>query len=309
MADDEVLANRGPLLVAPETSRAKFDEQLRRWHANADVYAGRGWLLLSEGDLTVDIGMLRTLPMSGHQVPVMTVCVRLDYWNFDLWAPSVTFIDPVTRQPAKPVVRATDPVSPHEARDLLIDVHPTTRQPFLCLPGVREYHTHPQHSGDDWLLHRPLRRGDLAVICERVWMLMARNVLGIEFGAKVQQVAVGGQVNAVQEFQFSFVQADPESAQQQLAQAAMQQQMQLMARAAPPVALEGLRAPQRGPGGPEVPGQPRLVEAAGASPQEAAEPTGEGSPHDVAEDGRASLDNEITPDRMKADARGPDTRS
>lgn len=26
--------------------------------------------------------------------------------------------------------------------------------PFLCLPGVREYHEHPGHSGDPWELHR-----------------------------------------------------------------------------------------------------------------------------------------------------------
>jgi len=30
--------------------------------------------------------------------------------------------------------------------------------PFLCLPGIREYHENPAHTGDSWLLHRGGRR-------------------------------------------------------------------------------------------------------------------------------------------------------
>lgn len=283
MADDEDHANRGLLLVPLEISRAKFNEQMRWWHQNAQVYAGRGWLLLSEGDLTVDIGMLRTLPMGEHQVPVMTVCVRLDYWNFDLWAPSVTFIDPVTRRPAKPFVRALDPIGPQEAHDLLIDVHPTTRQPFVCLPGVREYHLHPQHSGDDWLLHRQRGRGDLAVICERMWMLMARSVLGVEFGAKLQQIAVGNQMNTAHEFQLTFVQGNADAAEQQLAEAVRQQQLQVLAQAA-------YAAQNAGEGASQQTGEDTHDRQAS---RESIEP-------------RARSDSS---DQMKAHAGGPDTRS
>jgi hypothetical protein len=35
-----------------------------------------------------------------------------------------------------------------------LDDHPFTHKPFLCLRGIREYHEHPQHSGDEWLLYR-----------------------------------------------------------------------------------------------------------------------------------------------------------
>lgn len=30
------------------------------------------------------------------------------------------------------------------------DAHPVTGQPFLCLPGIREYHSHPSHTNDKW---------------------------------------------------------------------------------------------------------------------------------------------------------------
>jgi hypothetical protein len=36
--------------------------------------------------------------------------------------------------------------------------------PFLCMRGVREYHRHPAHTGDSWLIHRKRGEGTLATI-------------------------------------------------------------------------------------------------------------------------------------------------
>lgn len=30
------------------------------------------------------------------------------------------------------------------------EAHPATSRPFLCLPGIREYHTHSSHLNDTW---------------------------------------------------------------------------------------------------------------------------------------------------------------
>ena len=51
----------------------------------------------------------------------------------------------------------------------------------MC-PGYVEYHDHPQHSGDSWLLHRRSGEGSLATICDRIWRTMARNVVGMQVG-------------------------------------------------------------------------------------------------------------------------------
>jgi hypothetical protein len=40
--------------------------------------------------------------------------------------------------------------------------------PFLCLPGIREYHDNPAHSGDSWLLHRASGEGSLAFILDKI---------------------------------------------------------------------------------------------------------------------------------------------
>ena len=42
-------------------------------------------------------------------------------------------------------------------------------RPFICLPGIREYHDNPAHSGDPWLMHRGSGEGSLAFILEKVW--------------------------------------------------------------------------------------------------------------------------------------------
>ena len=60
-----------------------------------------------------------------------------------------------------------------------VHVHPDTGRPFFCVPGIRQYHDHPQHSGDSWLLQRHTQEGSLATISDRIWRAMARNVLGI----------------------------------------------------------------------------------------------------------------------------------
>jgi hypothetical protein len=175
-------------------SRAKLAAELADWEANAAIYTRRGWLLLDRGPLHVEVAFLATVPLVGvYSIPVITACVRLDYCNYDLWPPSLTFIDPRTREPANPAVRAPA-VGPAGARDALVDGHPDTGRPFLCLPGIREYHNHPQHTGDDWLLHRSTGAGRLAVICERIWQRMARNVVGLRVAVQALPPIIGTQV-------------------------------------------------------------------------------------------------------------------
>ena len=178
------------LLVDPNVTRRKFRREVDFWTAHS-AHRERGWLLLDRNDdvPSVEVGFLAKLPTSTGSGPVsVLVCaIRLTYENFDLWPPSLTFIDVFTREPAMPAVRAFLP-TPEGFRDVLINGHPETGLPFLCLPGIREYHRHPQHSGDDWLLHRQSRSGSLTTVCERVWRLMARNILGVNVAVQTLPV-------------------------------------------------------------------------------------------------------------------------
>jgi hypothetical protein len=168
-------------LVDPVVSARKFQTELDRWMADARRRE-RGWLLLDQNHAaqTVEIGFLTRVSITAAgPLPIMPCAVRIAYDNYDLWAPSVLFIDPLTRQPAKPAVSAFH-ASPEGPRNVLIDAHPLSGHPFLCVPGIREYHNHPQHTGDDWLLHRETGAGSLGVICDRIWRFMIRNIFGIQ---------------------------------------------------------------------------------------------------------------------------------
>lgn len=182
-------------LVDPQVSRRKLRRQLASWRENGDVYRSRGWAILDVfDDLIVDVAMFARVPETvPGPLPVVPLCVRLDYRNYDLLPPSVTFIDPITRSPAMPPLRAVRETE-QGLRELLLPNHPLTGLPFLCLPGIREYHEHPQHSGDDWLLHRANGEGSLAVLCERLWLLTARTFIGLSLQLVLLNVAGGSQM-------------------------------------------------------------------------------------------------------------------
>ncbi|MHB1863805.1 MAG: putative metal-binding protein [Gemmatimonadaceae bacterium] len=168
-------------LVDPVVSRRKLHRDYERWKAHSQ-HAERGWVLLdyNEDALMVELAFLTRASISSGSVPLAVVAcaVRLSYDNYDIWPPSLTFIDAIGRLPiALPHVQALQP-GPTGPKNVLIAAHPETGLPFLCVPGIREYHTHPQHSGDSWLLYRSRGEGSLSTVCDRIWHYMARNVFG-----------------------------------------------------------------------------------------------------------------------------------
>jgi hypothetical protein len=166
-------------LVDPEVTRRKLDHELALWDEHCASYERRGWIMLSRDAPVVEVAFLARLQIGGSVITAVPACIQVEFANYDLWAPSVEFIDPLTRQYAPPPVQALVEVA-GGAQNLLVGGHPDTGRPFLCVPGIRQYHTHPQHTGDSWLLHRPGREGSLAMICERVWQTMARTLLGVQ---------------------------------------------------------------------------------------------------------------------------------
>ena len=178
-----------PVLVDPAVSEAKLARQLADWDANADIYRERGWQLQRHEDLEVDVAFTARLPIGpmGNLV-VIPLAVTFDFHNYDLWAPSVRVIDPLTRRWLElPRVRAIDfePADGSEVPlDLFVDNHPETRHVFLCKAGTREYHTHFEHSGDDWLLYRDQGFGTLGRLCDLLWRTAVRTIAGINIAAQ-----------------------------------------------------------------------------------------------------------------------------
>lgn len=63
--------------------------------------------------------------------------------------------------------------------------------PFICLPGVREYHDNPAHTGDSWLLHRGSGEGSLAFILEKIWVYGVDPISTFQLQAAVQVPNIG----------------------------------------------------------------------------------------------------------------------
>lgn len=198
-ADNEPLS-----LVDPSVTAAKVARELDQWNENAELYRRRGWLMLSHAATMFEVAFLTPVVLSGGASFLAVACVRFEYTNYDLWPPSVEFVDLGDGSYAQPATRAL--VATDEGpRDLLVDGHPETRRPFFCVPGTRQYHNHPQHSGDSWLLHRARRAGSLVTLCDLIWRSMARNVIGVQ--TVVQALPPGMPIQA----QIQLAQGDVDS--------------------------------------------------------------------------------------------------
>jgi len=82
--------------------------------------------------------------------------VRISLNDFDQRAPSVVFCDPFTWEelPYEKLHRGNHIGDNGKGFNVLLPAHPLTKKPFLCMRGIREYHEHPQHTGDDWMQYR-----------------------------------------------------------------------------------------------------------------------------------------------------------
>jgi hypothetical protein len=197
-----------PVLVDPAVSEAKLARQLADWEENAELYRERGWHLQRHEALEVDVSFTARLPIGpmGNLV-VIPLAVTFDFHNYDLWAPSLRVIDPLTRRWLElPRVRAIDfePADGSEVPlDLFVNNHPETGHVFLCKVGTREYHTHFEHSGDDWLLYRDQGFGTIGRLCDLLWRTAVRTIAGINIAAQrpglPEQAEVGMGIDIRQE--------------------------------------------------------------------------------------------------------------
>jgi hypothetical protein len=107
--------------------------------------------------------------------------VRVGLDDFDLRPPSVIFCDPVTWQELPPNLlhRGNHVDSNGVLSPVVLDSHPVFQRPFLCMRGIREYHEHPQHTGDDWMLYR--MSCSLFSTIDTVWTACVRNAHPIFF--------------------------------------------------------------------------------------------------------------------------------
>jgi Predicted metal binding domain len=185
-----------PQTVDPAVTREKYDAELREYKAREGDHQRRGWWMLEAKYPTVFV-VFATPQLK----PPAVICgVLIDFTNYDLEAPSVVLVDPFTRVPyafrelptalvRRQVVNLPPGFAPVGAEMVqgvpLMQAHQPDDIPFLCVPGVREYHAHPAHSGDSWLIHRGRGEGKLYSILHTIYQYGIRPINDFTFGIRV----------------------------------------------------------------------------------------------------------------------------
>ena len=132
-------------------SRQLFEEAVTG--IGADICAARGWTVVSASYPCIEIVFA-----APERVPVR-VRVRCDGWNGQ--PPTIQWLD----ESGAPL--GSIPQGP--GGQLNNSAHPQTGLPFVCMAGVREYHTHPSHIADSWENYRDRPGYDLGGVVTQVW--------------------------------------------------------------------------------------------------------------------------------------------
>lgn len=169
------------VLVDPEVARRKFDAELATVAAiEADLLRRGIWILSATfPNVLVAFAIPRIRPINVFFGAV------INFDNFDLVPPSVRFVDPFTRAPLargqilSPFARLVD----GQPQPLLMGK--ANEVPFLCLPGVREYHEHPAHTGDSWFLHRGGGEGSLYFLLDKICRYGTEPIVNVGFSMNI----------------------------------------------------------------------------------------------------------------------------
>lgn len=187
--------------VDPAVAHLKFEQEVESLSRNEATLRSWGVFVIRVAEPSVDVmfvprrPLVLSLPtrpppgvvvpagpavwMAGIEIPLLAgraFGVRFGLDDYDQRAPSVGFCDPWTWEPIPyEVLLRASVIGPGGPMNVILGGHPSTGKPFLCIRGVREYHEHPQHSGDDWALYRAST--GLFTLVQRVWQICVRDVM------------------------------------------------------------------------------------------------------------------------------------
>ena len=201
---------REPQAVDPAVSRAKFDREVAAYREHEATFRAQGRFLIEAGFPEV----FAVFAAAHLKPPALVAGVVIDFTDYDLRPPSVTFVDPLTREPVTKrtlgisMFRRPDGLTPEALAAMvqagtqlqlpdLIQAWDPDAKPFLCLPGTREYHDNPAHTGDPWLLHRGSSEGSLAFILEKIWSYGVNPISAFQIGFRAPALMVSLDVSRI----------------------------------------------------------------------------------------------------------------
>lgn len=180
-------------LVDPRVSITKFDREIALYKNLERDFCSRGWFM-AKAEFP-EVFVVFTCPKVTPSVVMLGAL--LDFTNYDFLPPSVRLVNPFTRVPYK-YDELPSRLERNVGKEGVIQIQPMMQPgytpdalPFLCLPGIREYHDNPAHTGDSWLQRRGKGEGTLIFILEQIAKYGADqiNTFQVDFG--VTQIRLG----------------------------------------------------------------------------------------------------------------------
>lgn len=119
----------------------------------AELAEMRGWQFLERRYPTLDVAF------TTHQGSYLRLRMNCENWNAR--PPSIELLDQSGQHITSAIASSTNIFnnSPHQS----------TGRPFVCMPGVFEYHTHSSHLNDHWEPRRNLPGFRLLEIVTQIW--------------------------------------------------------------------------------------------------------------------------------------------
>lgn len=161
-------------LLDPKVSEIKFNKEVESYRKQERILRKRGWILESALFPIVRVTFI-TIQVNPTIAPLT---IDIDFTNYNILAPSVRFLNPATLDPI--FVPGIRKLPDGNVQNLMVQAHPNTKEPFICMPGIREYHNHPQHDGNSWDLHRYTGEGTLFFILDKIWTYCIKSINGFE---------------------------------------------------------------------------------------------------------------------------------
>lgn len=173
--------------VEPEVTQIKYKKELSKFLEISSIWREKGVFLIYESFPVVEF-MFTTPKLRPSAI---AFSVRIDFTNYDIEPPSLKFICPFT---GKILTRQEIPVQflqvkfPEKMNDNipiqiqqqdLLQASSPNEIPFFCIPGIKEYHNHPAHTGDSWLLYRKNGEGGLGFILDQLYDHSIAGIAGI----------------------------------------------------------------------------------------------------------------------------------
>lgn len=180
------MAKLNKQVTEPEVSRKKFEDELTEFRRIENDWRKKGVVCVK-----TNFPVFHFIFIAHHIQPsTVAFAVEIDFTNYDVQPPSIVFINPFSGEPITiremnnvsffqvikqeiqfagmqiPGAQAAKPQFQQVNAILMIGLN---ERPFLCIPGVREYHDHPAHTNNPWLNYRTKGEGKLLFLLDQLY--------------------------------------------------------------------------------------------------------------------------------------------